>query len=65
VNRSDLAVWLERTLPEMLPAFLAERRWYAGKARRILGAAFEDAAWLPAGHRPCALVVVRVRDATG
>jgi maltose alpha-D-glucosyltransferase/alpha-amylase len=65
MNQSDLSVWIERTLPEMLPAFLPERRWFAGKANRILDAGFEDAAWLPGGDPPCAFVVVRVRDATG
>jgi maltose alpha-D-glucosyltransferase/alpha-amylase len=65
MNRSDLGAWIERTLPEMLPAFLPERRWFAGKAHRILDVALEDSAWLPDGHRPCALVMVRVRDASG
>jgi maltose alpha-D-glucosyltransferase/alpha-amylase len=64
MNRSDLAVWIERTLPEMLPPFLPDRRWFAGKAKRIVGVAFEDAALLPDSHRPCVYVVVRVRDAT-
>jgi maltose alpha-D-glucosyltransferase/alpha-amylase len=63
MTASDLAGWIERTLPGRLAAFLPERRWFAGKARGILGVAFEDAAWLPDGHRPCAFVVVRVREA--
>lgn len=64
MNTSDLAAWIERALPEVLPAFLPQRRWFAGKARRIRDVAFEDAAWLPDVHRPCVFVVVRVRDAT-
>jgi maltose alpha-D-glucosyltransferase/alpha-amylase len=57
-----LALWLGQTLPEVLPAFLPAQRWFGGKGRRIAGVAFEDAAWLPDDGRPCALVVMRVRD---
>jgi maltose alpha-D-glucosyltransferase/alpha-amylase len=53
---------MEQALPGVLPAFLPTRRWFGGKGRPIAGVAFEDAAWLPDGHRPCALVIVRVRD---
>jgi maltose alpha-D-glucosyltransferase/alpha-amylase len=53
---------MRQTLPQVLPAFLPTRRWFGGKGRRVAGVAFEDAAWLPDGHRPCALVIVRVRD---
>ena len=62
MNLSELGVWMEQSLPEVLPAFLLQRRWFAGKARPIAGVEFEDAAWLPDEGRPCALVVVRVRD---
>jgi maltose alpha-D-glucosyltransferase/alpha-amylase len=65
VNQPELTFWLEQTLPEALRAFLPEQRWFGGKARQILGVALEDVAWLPGGHRPCAVVVVCVRDATG
>jgi maltose alpha-D-glucosyltransferase / alpha-amylase len=62
MNQSDLVVWMEQELPKALATFLPRRRWFGGKARPIAGVQFEDAAWLPDTSRPCALVVVRVRD---
>lgn len=65
MNRSDLAEWMERSLPGMLPAFMSSQRWFAGKARGIAGVAFENAAWLLDDERPCVFVVVRVWDLAG
>jgi trehalose synthase-fused probable maltokinase len=64
VNRTDLSVWLDERLPRMLPDYLPQRRWFGGKSRPIADVTLEDVAWLPADRRPCALVLVRVRDST-
>lgn len=59
-----LTGWLETALPGLLPAFLPECRWFAGKGRRIQAADLEDAAWLPgAGQNAVVIADVRYADA--
>jgi maltose alpha-D-glucosyltransferase/alpha-amylase len=65
MNERHLAHWMEQALPDLLPGFLPQRRWFGGKARMIVRVDLEDAAWLTGGRRPYALLVVRVEDAIG
>jgi len=55
---------LDAELPRLLPAFLQRQRWFAGKAREILGVEVEDNAWLPDSSPPSALIVIAIRYAS-
>jgi maltose alpha-D-glucosyltransferase/alpha-amylase len=48
------------TLEEILPRFLATRRWFGGKARHVKGAEIVDAVPLPVGRSVTYLALARV-----
>ncbi|HUU34343.1 MAG TPA: hypothetical protein VMW48_09780 [Vicinamibacterales bacterium] len=59
-DRDRLSTWFRQELPRHLPPWLAQQRWFGGKARVMHDVAVQDIVWLPATVRPVAMVVVDV-----
>lgn len=57
--------WIDEHLAERLPAFLADQRWFGGKARAIAAAACDDVVPITGAPIPLALVFVRVAFVDG
>lgn len=57
--------WFGASLPQDLAFFLPDRRWFAGKSRRIDSVRLEDAVPCDTAGLPCALVIAGVRYADG
>jgi len=55
----------QRALEEILPRYLRQRRWFAGKARRIKEARISEQVPLVAGESPATLVLVTVEYTEG
>lgn len=64
-DRDRLSLWFRQELPRHLPAWLAQQRWFGGKARVMQDVVVLDIVWLPAAVRPVAVVVVDVCYAPG
>lgn len=64
-NLAELLSELRQSLPAQLSSFLADQRWFGGKARRILGVDIRDAIPLGSAERKTIVLLVVVKYLEG
>jgi maltose alpha-D-glucosyltransferase/alpha-amylase len=65
VSMSELLAGFRKSLPQVLPDFLAQRRWFGGKARVIQSVEVSDVVPLLSTHPQVYLFLIGIEYATG